>query len=104
MGISVNARSCGARRMSAFARIRLMEVDERLPTKYPTLYPAMVAPFFETVAAGYSVRRRPRPGNPIALDARTCFRRARTRAAAAGSGRHLFTWTIERLSTRTRRP
>ena len=45
MGISVNSRSSGANRISAFARTRLIDVDERLPTKYPTLY-GMTAPYW----------------------------------------------------------
>src|SRR6476660_3890110 len=41
MGISVNSSPWGATRMRAFERIRLIDVDERLPTKYPTLYSGM---------------------------------------------------------------
>jgi hypothetical protein len=37
MGSSVNSRSWGASRMRALDRMRLMDFDERLPTKYPTL-------------------------------------------------------------------
>src|SRR6187399_1116490 len=44
MGISVSASSGGASRTRALASSRLMDVDERLPTKYPTLYVAMGAP------------------------------------------------------------
>src|SRR5438128_9197293 len=43
MGISVSTSSGGASRPRALASRRLMEVDERLPTKYPTLYVAMGA-------------------------------------------------------------
>src|SRR5258705_11667737 len=43
MGISVSISSGGASRPKALASNRLMEVDERLPTKYPTLYVAMGA-------------------------------------------------------------
>src|SRR5947208_11583477 len=43
MGISVSTSSGGASRPRALASRRLMDVDERLPTKYPTLYVAMVA-------------------------------------------------------------
>src|SRR6185503_8121426 len=42
MGISVNSRSSGASRIRTSESSRLMEVEERLPTKYPTLYLAMV--------------------------------------------------------------
>ena len=44
MGSSVNSRSWGASRMRALDRMRLMDFDERLPTKYPTLYVMMTAP------------------------------------------------------------
>ena len=37
MGISVNSRSFGATPISAFERMRLIDVEDRLPTKYPTL-------------------------------------------------------------------
>ena len=37
MGSSTNSRSSGASAMRALDRTRLMEVDERLPTKYPTV-------------------------------------------------------------------
>ena len=43
MGISVNSMSRGASPISDLLRVRLMEVDERLPTKYPTLYPGTMA-------------------------------------------------------------
>src|SRR5438445_9117085 len=43
MGISVSTSSGGASRPRALASRRLMDVDERLPTKYPTLYVAMGA-------------------------------------------------------------
>jgi hypothetical protein len=41
MGISVSTSSGGASRPKALASKRLMDFDERLPTKYPTLYLAM---------------------------------------------------------------
>jgi len=37
MGISTNDRSSGARRIRALAKIRLMEVEDKLPTMYPTV-------------------------------------------------------------------
>src|SRR5437773_6525586 len=43
MGISVSSSWGGASRTRALASRRLMDVDERLPTKYPTLYVAMGA-------------------------------------------------------------
>ncbi len=33
MGISLNSRSSGASRMSALDRMRLIDFDDRLPTK-----------------------------------------------------------------------
>ena len=33
MGISVNSRSFGARRISALLSVRLIDADDRLPTK-----------------------------------------------------------------------
>src|SRR6476620_2383128 len=38
MGISVNGGSAGASLIRARLRVRLIEVDDRLPTKWPTLY------------------------------------------------------------------
>ena len=37
MGISVNSSSAGASRIRALDKVRLMELLERLPTKYPIL-------------------------------------------------------------------
>ncbi len=43
IGSSVKSRSSGASRISARLRTRLIDVDDRLPTKYPTLYVLMGA-------------------------------------------------------------
>jgi len=37
IGISLNSRSSGATLMGAVDKARLIDVDDRLPTKYPTL-------------------------------------------------------------------
>jgi hypothetical protein len=41
IAISLNTSSGGASFTSALARSRLIDVEARLPTKYPTLYLAM---------------------------------------------------------------
>src|SRR5674476_1310912 len=43
IGSSVNSRSWGASRMRARLSTRLIDVDDRLPTKYPTLYVRMLS-------------------------------------------------------------
>src|SRR3954452_9243824 len=52
MGISVNSRSSGARRTRTRESSLLMDVDERLPTKYPTRYLAIVLPIHDRCVCG----------------------------------------------------
>src|SRR4051812_1923597 len=60
MAISLNSRSPGARSIRTRESSRLIEVDERLPTKYPTLYAAIVAPFGNRPVIAASYPRVPR--------------------------------------------
>src|SRR3954451_14251357 len=52
MGISVNSRSSGARRTRTRESSLLMDVDDRLPTKYPTRYLAIVLPIHDRCVCG----------------------------------------------------
>src|SRR5690606_947948 len=76
MGISTSSSPSGARPTRAFASRRLMEVLDRLPTKYPTLYWLMFFSFkkvdatshYSAVAPEMGARRR-RRSNLLGLDA-----------------------------------
>src|SRR5689334_19920715 len=91
MGISVNSSSSGATRTRAFARILLIDVEERLPTKYPTLYDMSGSSFAQLTRASPVSEVLAPPATPLRMRACALVRRGcprwMGRSADGGSGR-----------------